>query len=138
FEVSRKAEEHVATAKYQGIVCSSVIEYVPDARGLLREFRRWLRPTGSLIISFANRSSLWFKYARWRFGRTAPHYRFQLNVYTSSEFRELLNGAGFSVMSGPEFFEMPPFDKRPYLAVLGRSPLVGTLGLVVARPMGTP
>jgi len=118
---------------YDGIVCSSVIEYVPDPEGLLEEFRRWLRPEGALIISFANRVSLWRRYAQWRFGQTAPHYRFQCNVYTARAFLALLERAGFSVTSAPVFFEVPPLDKRPYLAFLSRSPLIGTLGLVVSQ-----
>jgi 2-polyprenyl-3-methyl-5-hydroxy-6-metoxy-1,4-benzoquinol methylase len=46
-------------ALYEAIVCSSVIEYVPDPEQLLRWFSAALRPSGLLIISFANARSIW-------------------------------------------------------------------------------
>src|SRR5205814_6604731 len=40
-----------------GILCSSVLEYVPSPAACLKEFARVLRPTGLLVVSVANRRS---------------------------------------------------------------------------------
>jgi hypothetical protein len=77
---------------------------------------------------------LWSKYARWRFGNTARHFEFQRNVYSAKAFSTLLKQMGFEICVKPEFFEVPPLDKRHYLAPLSRSSMLGTLGLVTARP----
>ncbi len=47
----------LADASLDLIVCSGVLEYVPDARGALRGMQRCLRPGGVLLISFPNRAS---------------------------------------------------------------------------------
>lgn len=41
-----------------GILCSSVLEYVPDPAACLKEFARVLRSTGLLVVSVANRRSV--------------------------------------------------------------------------------
>ncbi len=64
-----RAEEALAPSTYDGIVCSSVIEYVADADSLLQGFRRSLRNPGALLISFANRASIFRWY--WNKRRTA-------------------------------------------------------------------
>lgn len=58
--------EHIATIAHlpitdqslDGILCSSVLEYVPDPGACLAEFARVLRPQGLLVVSVANRSSM--------------------------------------------------------------------------------
>src|SRR5271163_4760524 len=58
--------EHIATIAHlplpnqslDGILCSSVLEYVSDPAACLAEFARVLRPHGRLIISVPNRNSL--------------------------------------------------------------------------------
>jgi SAM-dependent methyltransferase len=58
--------EHIATITHlpladrslDGILCSSVLEYVPDPPACLAEFARVLRPGGLLVVSVANRNSL--------------------------------------------------------------------------------
>ena len=133
FELTYGGGDQLEASAYDGIVCSSVIEYVPDAEALLCDFHRCLRPQGALIISYANKHSLWRRYMRWRFGRTAPHYRLQFNIWSLAEFKALLIRTGFALTSRPRHFEATPFDNRPYLSFLSSSVLVGILGLVVAR-----
>jgi 2-polyprenyl-3-methyl-5-hydroxy-6-metoxy-1,4-benzoquinol methylase len=41
-----------------GILCSSVLEYVPDPEACLTEFARVLKPGGLLLVSIPNRNSL--------------------------------------------------------------------------------
>src|SRR5258708_637226 len=72
-DVARKDEhsqhlrfEHVATIAHlslagqslDGILCSSVLEYVSEPPACLAEFARVLRPGGLLVVSVANRNSL--------------------------------------------------------------------------------
>jgi ubiquinone/menaquinone biosynthesis C-methylase UbiE len=118
---------------YDAVVCSSTIEYVADAQGLLRNFHRSLRAEGVLILTYANRLSLWRKYAEWRAGGKAPHMKLQHHIWSFGECKSALVAAGFEVQGKPVIFEPPPFE-RPALRVLGVVPWMGTLGLVVARP----
>ena len=119
------------TGGFDAVVCSSVIEYVPVAAELLTAFHRALRPQGVLILSYANRRSLWRLYANWR-NPHAPHLEYQKNVWSFAEARRELDNAGFAIVAGPHFFDSP-FDHRPGCGWLARSSLGGTLGLVVAR-----
>jgi SAM-dependent methyltransferase len=117
---------------YDAIVCSSVIEYVAEPAKLLQDFNSALRDSGILIISFANRLSLWRAYAELRFGRSAPHFALQTSIQRWGGFQKLLVGTGFRTLDGPIFFESV-FDKYNELAWLSGSRWIGTLGLVVAR-----
>jgi len=122
----------LAGAAYDGIVCSSVIEYVPGPDELLLKFRASLRCSGKLILSFANAKSLWGIYSRWR-SPEAPHLRLQRNVWKASECERVLHAAGFRIIDGPRFFDSP-FDQVPWLSWLSVSQLIGTLGLIIAEP----
>jgi len=117
---------------YDAIVCSSVIEYILEPAKLLQGFYSALRDSGVLIISFANRLSLWRAYAELRFGRSAPHFALQTSIQRWGGFQKLLVGTGFRTFDGPIFFESV-FDKYNDLAWLSGSRWIGTLGLVVAR-----
>ena len=121
------------TGRYDAIVCSSVIEYLVDPEQLLRRFRNGLRPGGHLVISYSNRSSLWRKFARMRYGKTLEFYRYQHNIWSFDDFKKILGSTGFQAITSPKYFEAAPFDKRPPLRFLTKSSLVGILGLVVAR-----
>ena len=126
----------LATGKYAGVVCSSVIEFVPDPAALLQNIFRATKPGALLALSYSNRRSLWRAYAKYRMQKDLPHYSVQYNVWTFAETKAALAAAGFSVQSGPVYFEGGPFDKRPALKFLSSSPLVGTLGFVTARRNG--
>lgn len=113
------------------VVCSSVIEYSESARDVLLAFRRTLRPDGVLILSYANRLSVWRRYAEWRHPE-APHLELQKNIWSIRQTRAELARTGFVVVFGPTYFESP-FDDSRFLGWLSRRAGVGTLGLVVAR-----
>lgn len=130
FEVGNDASIR-ARGPFDAIVCSSVVEYVPDPLALLRLFRAALVPTGALIISYANRLSLWRVYASLRFPNAAFR-AYQLHLWDSGSFQRLLAEAGFR-MTGPARVFESPFDRRPALRRLSGFRLVGTLGIVVAR-----
>jgi SAM-dependent methyltransferase len=118
------------SASFDCAVCSSVIEYVLSPADLLAAFRHTLRPEGILILSYANRLSLWRKYANWRRPR-APHLALQRHIWGFRQVRGELRRAGFAVLDGPTYFESP-FDRKPFCGWLSRLAVIGTLGLVVA------
>ena len=117
---------------YDGIVCSSVIEYAADPRDLLLRLQHSLRPGGVLLISFANSCSLWRGYARLRYRASAPHTRFQHHLWTGGSFRKLLEACNFDVASGVTYFDSP-LEQWPVLTGILKSCFNGTLGFVVAH-----
>jgi 2-polyprenyl-3-methyl-5-hydroxy-6-metoxy-1,4-benzoquinol methylase len=117
------------------ILCSSVIEFVPHPLDLLRKFHDLLTPDGRLLLSFANLSSLWRSYAKWRFGSRMPHFSHQLNVWRESDAWRLLQEAKFAKAGRTTYFESP-FDAYPILRPLSSLSIGGTLGLVTARRTG--
>ncbi len=105
--------EHIATIAHlplpdqslDGILCSSVLEYVPDPAACLAEFARVLRPGGLLVVSVANRNSLVRKaqVATHRLGRVlrqrwCAFLDYSHNDYASSGFRLLLKKHGFATI----------------------------------------
>jgi ubiquinone/menaquinone biosynthesis C-methylase UbiE len=103
--------EHVATIarlsladqSLDGVLCSSVLEYVPDPDACLAEFARVLRPGGLLVVSIANRNSLVRKaqIATHRLGhllrqRWCAFLDHSRNEYAAAGFRALLKEHGFA------------------------------------------
>jgi 2-polyprenyl-6-hydroxyphenyl methylase/3-demethylubiquinone-9 3-methyltransferase len=93
----------LANQSLDGILCSSVLEYVPDPVACLAEFVRVLRPGGLLVVSVANRNSFV------RRAQVATHHLGSLvrqrwcafldysrNQYAAAAFRTLLEEHGFS------------------------------------------
>ena len=106
--------EHVATIVHlpvadqslDGILCSSVLEYVPDPAACLAEFARVLRPGGLLVVSVANRNSVvrWVQVATHRLGRLlrqrwCAFLEYSHNEYAVADFRALLKLHGFTTLN---------------------------------------
>jgi len=106
--------EHIATIAHlpladqslDGILCSSVLEYVPDAAPCLSECARVLRPGGLLVVSVANCNSLVRKaqVATHRLGRIlgrrwCAFLDYSHNEYAAADFRVLLKENGFAARS---------------------------------------
>lgn len=53
-------------ASFDKVLCSEVIEHIPDAPRALREMHRILKPGGSLVLSTPNRGS-WYGFERYWF-----------------------------------------------------------------------
>ena len=102
--------EHIATIAHlplanrslDGILCSSVLEYVPDPAACLTEFSRVLRPGGLLVVSVPNRNSLVRKaqIATHRLGRRlrqnwCAFLDYSHNEYAAASFCTLLKEHGF-------------------------------------------
>src|SRR5271154_6860688 len=103
--------EHIATIAHlpladqslDGILCSSVLEYVPDPAACLAEFARVVRPGGLLVISVANRNSIVRKaqLATHRLGRVlgqrwCAFLDYSHNDYAAVGFRCALKEHGFA------------------------------------------
>lgn len=88
---------------FDGVLCSSVLEYVADPLAALHEIRRVLRPNGLLLVSVPNAHPI----ARWpvlaiywltkHFGRRRwfEYLDHSKHCYLESRFRALLNSCGF-------------------------------------------
>jgi ubiquinone/menaquinone biosynthesis C-methylase UbiE len=92
-------------ARFDGVLCSSVLEYVSDPRAALIELRRVLKQKGLLLVSvpnsdpigwFANLSAYWLTkhLGRWRLCRYLDYCKHR---YSELTFRKLLDSCGFHV-----------------------------------------
>jgi 2-polyprenyl-3-methyl-5-hydroxy-6-metoxy-1,4-benzoquinol methylase len=85
-----------------GILCSSVLEYVPDPSACLTEFARVLKPGGLLLVSIPNRNSVVrrMQMACHQLGdllgqKWARFLDYSRHQYSRHEFEQLLMQAGF-------------------------------------------
>ena len=86
-----------------GILCSSVLEYVPEPTACLAEFARILKPGGLLLASVPNRNSAvrQTQVACHRLGaligqKWVQFLDYSHHEYSRREFQQLLTRAGFS------------------------------------------
>ncbi len=93
----------VSDLSLHGILCSSVLEYVPDVRACLGEFARVLRPGGRLLVSVPNRGSIVrriqvssFRFARAMGRNWFPFIEHSRHEFTPSAFKTLMQQFGFT------------------------------------------
>jgi len=103
-QVETIARLPIEAGRLDGILCSSVLEYLPDPAVCVAEFSRVLRPGGVLLVSVPNAASL-VRRAQvvcHRVGKGlgrswVKFLEYSHNQYQVLEFSELLIRAGFSV-----------------------------------------
>lgn len=114
------------------ILCSSVLEYIPDLDQQLARFARLVRPGGTLIVSMPNAQSFYRQLERLAFlvTRRPRYYAHVRNVLSTDRMTAALARAGFKV-EDVDFFAAPP------LSMPGLGPRrSATLFVMVARRDG--
>lgn len=135
FDLIVKLADALPPNTFDGIVCSSVIEYVANVDELLQGFHRSLRKSGVLIISYANASSYFRRRSARGVGEN-PMGPAQHHTWDWAGFSALLQRSGFQTFTQPKFYESP-WDRRPWGPWFRGSPYVGSLGVIAARPIGS-
>jgi 2-polyprenyl-6-hydroxyphenyl methylase/3-demethylubiquinone-9 3-methyltransferase len=90
------------SGSFDGIICSSVIEYLPDPDACISEFHRVLRPEGTVLVSFANKASLVRQIRRLAYvttqklgmGILAPYMVHSINEYSFDQAFNMLRKHG--------------------------------------------
>jgi 2-polyprenyl-3-methyl-5-hydroxy-6-metoxy-1,4-benzoquinol methylase len=120
-------------SSFDGLLCSSVIEYVSDPWAGLTEFARVLKPEGLLLVSVPNRHSLvrQAQLSCHQLGsligtRWMKFLDYSRQQYSRSEFQKLLTHAGFTME------KVLPFGS-PLPSLAQRSRHWGSLLMFMAR-----
>src|SRR5579864_7665452 len=87
---------------FDGVLCSSVLEYVPDVDACLREFARVLRPGGLLLVSVPNRHSIVrltqiasHRLGKWLGQSWVAFLDYSRHQYSAHQFERRLAASGF-------------------------------------------
>ena len=125
-----------ADASFDLVVAMTVLCFVPDAGGAVREMTRVLRPGGRLVIGELGRRSVWAGLRRVRGRLGSPTWK-RARFRTASELRVLMSEAGIEVkvMRGAVFY--PPIGLLARLLApadpwLGRHTTLGAAFLAAA------
>lgn len=120
--------------EYDLIVCSSVLEYVPELQKTLTNLSSMLSSDGVLIFSMPNKSSLYRKAEGSLFRLTGwpKYYKYVKNAQSLDEIVSNLNLAGLRVVENWYFGRVPVLT--PILrSVLDKKYSDNLLGLVVRK-----
>lgn len=123
---------------YDGVVCSSVLEYVEDDDRLLSDLARVLRPGGVLLISVPHAASLVGKMEdamarvpRLRWGPGRMDLRYSRRRYRTDEFLSRLRDVSLETRE-TTYFELPLLGQYGMGTRLSRFRRLGVMLLVTA------
>ncbi|MHC2436902.1 class I SAM-dependent methyltransferase [Bradyrhizobium sp. USDA 4451] len=123
-----------ADRSFDGVLCASVLEYVPDVAQCLRQIHRVLRPGGVLLVSIPNRGSLLrrgYKLAHAASSRVMARPLFRYLAFSKFDtspaaMQGLLRQHGLTMLGSS-------FAGSPLPPALDRRPTIGTLINILAR-----
>jgi 2-polyprenyl-6-hydroxyphenyl methylase/3-demethylubiquinone-9 3-methyltransferase len=121
------------------IICSSVMEYVDDYEKTLRQFHTILKPGGILLLSLANRLSVYriFERTLRRFLLLQDSYlQHQRHQFDRSRVKPLLAAFGYRVLE-EEFFALPLQTLTEKVFRGYRGQWLATMFLVTAQKNGS-
>lgn len=128
YHKSDVTETGLPAASFDGVLCSSVLEFLPSVETALGEFHRLLKPGGSLVASVPNKAwsariptnaVYWltrpFGQKRWHANLDYLQHR-----YTAAGFAQVLETSGFSTEHLMKFgyFDMPFGFRVPMAALI--------------------
>lgn len=92
-------------SRFDGIVCSSVLEYVEDPNKAIEQFYRVLKPGGVLLVSVPDRTSILRNMQKLAYValKWPAYLGFSKHSYTRKTFSSLLHDNGFTVTSSMRF-----------------------------------
>jgi 2-polyprenyl-6-hydroxyphenyl methylase/3-demethylubiquinone-9 3-methyltransferase len=119
---------------FDNVLCSSVVEYVPNPKKCLSEFSRVLKPDGHLVMTVPSKGSLIRlvqKSANKVTGMLRPNPMFEYishsrNIYSRGEIFDLMSQVGIDPLEAENFvpFLRPIFGRSTVgsslIAILGR------------------
>lgn len=125
-------------ASFEGVMCSSVLEYVKNVEACLQEFKRVTKPGGMLIVTFPNSNSvvrliqkIIYKLSTYGGGKPMFEYvAFSRNSYKDKEIRSLLLRNGYEVL---ELQSFSPLLGMSVLPSFKNSPLNSLLAVIAIR-----
>ncbi|MCC8963524.1 methyltransferase domain-containing protein [Bradyrhizobium sp. Pear76] len=123
-----------ADRSFDGVLCASVLEYVPDAPQCLAQIHRVLRPGGLLLVSIPNRGSLLrrgYKLAYAASSRLSARPLFRYLAFSKFDtspaaMQAMLRQHGLAMLDSS-------FAGSPLPPALDRRAAVGTLINILAR-----
>jgi ubiquinone/menaquinone biosynthesis C-methylase UbiE len=90
----------VRSASFDCVVCSQVIEHIPDDPAIFTELTRVLRPGGLLILGTPDYSTIGWRVIEPLYGLAAPggYEDEHITHYTLASLRELAERYGYDVV----------------------------------------
>jgi len=87
----------VASESFDQVICSEVIEHVPQDERIFREFHRVLRPGGTLILGTPDYARWQWRFVEWVYGKLMPggYAEEHITHYTLASLKSLLDRHGF-------------------------------------------